>query len=221
MEEDAGKNVHGLGDVSVVDLNRAGTPLIEIVGEPDLRSAAEAAEYLRVREILVFIGVNDGNLEQGTFRCDANVCCAPREEKLGARAWSSRTSTRSVSSSAPSRTRSRARAGCSTGPAIAQETRGWNEDDGTTFSLRSKEEAHDYRYFPDPDLPPLVLDDALVERVRSVLPELPQQLMERLEREHRLSAYDAAVISAEREDARAFEGLVGAPEFQPRPPPTG
>jgi len=163
MEEDAGKSVH-MGQSSVVDLNRAGTPLVEIVSEPDLRSPAEAAEYLRVlRDILIFIGVNDGNLEEGSFRCDANVSIRPPgEAKLGTRVELKNINSFRFVERAITHEIQRQAAALDAGARIVQETRGWSEDDGTTFSLRSKEEAQDYRYFPDPDLPPLVLSDPFV-----------------------------------------------------------
>ncbi len=176
MEEDAGKNVHASGGDSVVDLNRSGVPLVEIVGEPDLRSGAEAAEYLRrLREVLLFLGVNDGNLEEGSFRCDANVSIRPvGETKLGTRVELKNINSFRFVEKAIDHEVLRQEAVLDEGGRSRQETRGWDEKTGTTYSLRSKEEAQDYRYFPDPDLPPLVLDDAFVERVRRATPELPR-----------------------------------------------
>jgi aspartyl-tRNA(Asn)/glutamyl-tRNA(Gln) amidotransferase subunit B len=175
MEEDAGKNLHGMGRDSVVDLNRAGVPLVEIVGEPDLRSSAEAAAYLRtLRDLLVFTGVNDGNLEEGSFRCDANVSIRPRgSQKLGTRCElkninSFRYVQRAIDAEVERQTEI-----IEAGGSIKQETRSFDPDTGQTATLRSKEDAHDYRYFPEPDLLPLVLDDAAFTRERERLPELP------------------------------------------------
>jgi aspartyl-tRNA(Asn)/glutamyl-tRNA(Gln) amidotransferase subunit B len=176
MEEDAGKNVHGVGGDSLVDLNRAGVPLVEIVGEPELRSSAEAAAYLRaLRDVLVFIGVNDGNLEEGSFRCDANVSIRPKgTTKLGTRCElkninSFRFVQRAIDSEIARQT-----AVLDAGGSITQETRSFDPETGKTATLRSKEDAHDYRYFPEPDLPPLTLEPAFVERQRELVGELPQ-----------------------------------------------
>jgi aspartyl-tRNA(Asn)/glutamyl-tRNA(Gln) amidotransferase subunit B len=206
MEEDAGKNVHR-AHASVVDLNRAGVPLVEIVGEPDLRSAAEAAEYLRtLRDVLVFIGVNDGNLEEGSFRCDANVSIRPRgQAKLGTRVELKNINSFRFVEKAIAHEIARQAAVLDAGGKIAQETRGWNEDDGKTFSLRSKEEAQDYRYFPDPDLPPLVIDEPFVEEVRATMPELPRQKRERFVAEMGLAPYAAQVLTGHPRVAAFFE----------------
>jgi aspartyl-tRNA(Asn)/glutamyl-tRNA(Gln) amidotransferase subunit B len=217
LEEDTGTLQHA-GDIlqqarsSVVDLNRAGVPLMEIVGEPDLRTPAQAREYLvRLRQILVYIGVNDGNLEQGSFRCDANISLRKYGDTgLGVKVEvKNMNSFRAVQRALEFEIVRQGRL-LDQGQTIAQETRGWVEAKGATISQRSKEYAHDYRYFPEPDLPPLHLSAEFVDRVRAALPELPQQLAERLQREHGLSAYDAANLTAEREDARAFEALVAA-----------
>jgi len=175
MEEDAGKTIHASGGDSVVDLNRSGVPLIEIVGEPDLRSGAEAAEYLRaLRELLLFIGVNDGHLEEGSFRCDANVSIRPvGETKLGTRVELKNINSIRFVEKAIEHEVLRQIDERGAGRALHQETRGWDEKTGTTYSLRSKEEAQDYRYFPDPDLPPLLLPLAFVEEVRAGTSELP------------------------------------------------
>jgi aspartyl-tRNA(Asn)/glutamyl-tRNA(Gln) amidotransferase subunit B len=217
LEEDTGTLQHA-GDIlqqarsSLVDLNRCGVPLMEIVGEPDLRSPEQAREYLvRLRQILVYIGVNDGNLEQGSFRCDANISLRPRGDSgLGVKVEvKNMNSFRAVQRALEFEIVRQGRL-LDQGQTIAQETRGWVEARGATIGQRSKEYAHDYRYFPEPDLPPLQLGAEFVERVRAGLPELPQQLVERLRREHRLSAYDAALLTAERDDARSFEALVTA-----------
>ncbi len=182
MEEDAGKNVHGVGGDSLVDLNRACVPLIEIVGAPDLRSSAEAATYLRaLREILVFIGVNDGNLEEGSFRCDANVSIRPRgEARFGTRCELKNINSFRFVQRAIDVEIARQTAILDAGGKITQETRSFDPDTNQTKSLRSKEEAHDYRYFPEPDLPPLRLPAEFVERVRKALPPLPAAVRERL-----------------------------------------
>jgi aspartyl-tRNA(Asn)/glutamyl-tRNA(Gln) amidotransferase subunit B len=206
MEEDAGKNLHH-GHASLVDLNRSGVPLVEIVGEPDLRSAAQAAEYLRtLRDVLVFAGVNDGNLEEGSFRCDANVSVRPAgETKLGTRVELKNINSFRFVEKAIAGEIARQIAVLDAGGRVVQETRGWSEDDGTTFSLRSKEEAQDYRYFPDPDLPPLVLDDAFVDGVRASLPELPSAKRDRFVGELGLSPYAAQVMTGHPRVAAFFE----------------
>ncbi len=206
MEEDAGKNHHAAHS-SLIDLNRAGVPLVEIVGEPDLRSAAEAAEYLRtLRDVLVFIGVNDGNLEEGNFRCDANVSIRPPgETKLGTRVELKNINSFRFVEKAIGYEIGRQAAVLDRGGRVVQETRGWNEDLGKTFSLRSKEEAQDYRYFPDPDLPPLVIDETFVDRVRATMPELPRAKRERFVREMGLGAAAAKVLTGHPRVAAFFE----------------
>ncbi len=207
MEEDAGKNMHDKGDVSIVDLNRSGTALVEIVSEPDLRSADEAAEYLKtLREILVFIGVNDGNLEEGSFRCDANVSIRPvGQEKLGTRAELKNINSFKFVREAINYEIARQEGVLEAGGKVVQETRGWDERAGKTFSMRSKEEAQDYRYFPEPDLPPLVLSEAFVESVRATMPELPQARRERFVRDHGQTPYAAQVLTTHPEVARFYE----------------
>ncbi len=206
MEEDAGKNVH-LEAASVVDLNRSGVALVEIVGEPDLRSGAEAAEYLRtLREILVFIGVNDGNLEEGSFRCDANVSIRPvGETKLGTRVELKNINSFRFVEKAIAYEIERQAEVLDGGGRVVQETRGWNEDTGTTFSMRSKEQAQDYRYFPDPDLPPLRLDDDFVAGVRDSMPELPGAKRRRYVEDKGLTPYAAQVLTAHPQVAAFFE----------------
>jgi aspartyl-tRNA(Asn)/glutamyl-tRNA(Gln) amidotransferase subunit B len=206
MEEDAGKSIH-MGQSSVVDLNRAGVPLVEIVSEPDLRGPAEAAEYLRVlREVLMFIGVNDGNLEEGSFRCDANVSIRPPgETKLGTRVELKNINSFRFVERAIAHEIQRQGAVLDAGGRIIQETRGWSEDKGTTFSLRSKEEAQDYRYFPDPDLPPLVLTDAFVDDARAAMPELPQSKRRRFVERLGVSEYAARVLTGHPAVAAFFE----------------
>ncbi len=217
LEEDTGTMRHA-GDIlqeatsSLVDLNRCGVPLMEIVGEPDLRSADAAREYLvRLRQILMYIGVNDGNLEQGSLRCDANVSMRP----VGATELGTKVEVKNMNSfravhRAIGYEIERQVAVLESGGRLTQETRGWVETRGATVSQRSKEMAHDYRYFPEPDLPPLQLDEALVDSIRAALPELPGARSVRLGEQYGLSAYDAAVLSITRADADAYEALVGS-----------
>jgi aspartyl-tRNA(Asn)/glutamyl-tRNA(Gln) amidotransferase subunit B len=217
LEEDTG-TMHHAGDVlqsatsSLIDYNRSGVPLMEIVGEPDLRSADEAREYLvRVRQILMYIGVNDGNLEQGSFRCDANVSVRPRgTDQLGVKVEIKNMNSFRAVHRALEYEIARQATVLNGGGTLTQETRGWVEAQAATVSQRSKEYAHDYRYFPEPDLPPLELDDSLVSRVRGELPELPADRARRLQLDHGLSAHDAAVITDTREDADCFERLVSS-----------
>ena len=200
MEEDAGKSLHhGFADSDVstyVDFNRAGTPLIEIVTEPTLRSAAQAAEcFSRLREILVALGVNDGNMEEGSLRCDANVSLRPvGEATFGAKAEVKNVNSFRFLEKALEYEIDRQRDVLLAGGRVAQETRLWDSDTGTTQSMRSKEEANDYRYFPEPDLPPLVVETAWIDSVRASMPELPAARVERFEQVYGLSAYDADVL---------------------------
>jgi aspartyl-tRNA(Asn)/glutamyl-tRNA(Gln) amidotransferase subunit B len=216
IEEDAGKNLHSTGGDSVVDLNRSGVPLIEIVGEPDLRSGAEAADYLRaIREILLFAGVNDGNLEEGSFRCDANVSIRPvGETRLGTRVELKNINSFRFVEKAIDFEVARQADLLDSGGRVHQETRGWDERSGTTYSLRSKEEAQDYRYFPDPDLPPLLLDEAFVAAVRSATPELPSAKRRRYTESLSVTPAAADVLTVHPAVAALFEeavALVGDP----------
>jgi aspartyl-tRNA(Asn)/glutamyl-tRNA(Gln) amidotransferase subunit B len=207
MEEDAGKNLHGVSGDSVVDLNRAGTPLVEIVGAPDLRSSAEAADYLRrLREILMALGVNDGNLEEGSFRCDANVSvrrCG--DAKLGTRCEIKNVNSFRFVERAIDYEVGRQVALLSAGKTLAQETLRWDEASGKTYPLRSKEEANDYRYFPEPDLPPLVVDAAFVAKARASLEELPAARRARWVEKRGLSPAAAGVLTAHPRVADFFE----------------
>ena len=209
VEEDAAKNIHGTGAAgeTLVDFNRAGVALIEVVGAPDLRSSAEAESYLRrLREILMFARVNDGNLEEGSFRCDANVSIRPvGSDKLGTRTELKNINSFRFVRKAIEYEIGRQEIVLAQGGTIVQETRTWSEAQGKTLSMRSKEEAHDYRYFPDPDLPPLVIDDAAFAHARDSVPELPEALRARFQAELGLTAYDASVLSAHPEIARYFE----------------
>jgi len=210
MEEDAGKSVHDRGATAMVDLNRAGVPLVEIVSEPDLRGAAEAADYLRaLREILVFAGVNDGNLEEGSFRCDANVSIRPAgQAELGTRVELKNINSFRFVERAIEHEIARQIAIVDAKGAVVQETRGWDERSGSTFSMRGKEEAHDYRYFPDPDLPPLRLPDDLVARARADLPELPAAKRARYTDSLGLAPAAAGVLTGHPRIAALFEGAV-------------
>ena len=185
---------------------------MEIVGEPDLRTPEAAREYLvRLRQILMYIGVNDGNLEKGSFRCDANISLRPR----GAREFGVKVEVKNMNSfravhRALESEIERQTGVLDAGGTLVQETRGWVETQGRTISQRSKEQAHDYRYFPEPDLPPLRPDAAFVERVRATLPELPEARAHRFQEQYGLTAYDAAVLTDTREDADTYEALVAA-----------
>lgn len=198
MEEDAAKNLHGsAAGQTLVDFNRAGTPLIEIVSGPDLRSSAEAEEYLkRVREILMFVGANDGNLEEGSFRCDANVSVRPvGQEKLGTRCEIKNINSFRFVHKAIDYEIARQISVVSSGGRVVQETRGWSEPQGKTLSLRSKEEANDYRYFPDPDLPTVLLSQTQIDTLRTELPELPAPMRARFQSELGMTEYDAQVLT--------------------------
>lgn len=207
MEEDAGKNLHGVGGDSIVDLNRAGVPLCEIVGEPDLRSSAEAAAYLRaLRDLLVFTGVNDGNLEEGSFRCDANVSIRPRgTEKFGTRCELKNINSFRYVQKAIDAEVARQTAILDAGGKIRQETRSFDPDTGQTATLRSKEDAHDYRYFPEPDLPPLIISEALLAKAKAEMPESPVALRARWTSELGLPLATAVTLSAHPGYARYFE----------------
>ena|SRR5947209_511790 len=210
MEEDAGKLLHG-SDASLVDLNRAGTPLIEIVSEPDLTSSEEAAAYFtRLRQILMYIGVCDGNMEEGSLRCDANVSLAREGEPLGTRTEvknvnSFRYLARAIEFEIERQTKV-----LEAGGTIVQETRLYDPRADETRPMRSKEEAHDYRYFPDPDLLTLDVDDAWIEKVRGTLPPLPHERSARYQREWSIPAADAEALVAERELAEYFEAAADA-----------
>ena len=214
LEEDAGKSTHR-GQSSLVDLNRAGTPLIEIVGEPDLRSPQEAAAYLRaLREILMALEVNDGNLEEGSFRCDANVSVRPRgESKLGTRVELKNINSFRFIERAIAGEIDRQIEEIGAGRIIVQETRGYDEVTDCTYSMRGKEDAHDYRYFADPDLPTLGIPASMVAAVDAALPELPAKKRARYTQDLGLPADAAAVLTGHPRVAALFEESVafGAP----------
>ena len=217
LEEDAGKSLHhGFPDsdrATYVDCNRAGVPLVEIVSEPEMRSAAEASAFFsRLRQILMTIGVNDGNMEEGSLRCDVNVSMRP----AGTAALGTKTEIKNVNSfrflrRAIEHEIARQTALLEKGDAVRQETRLWDSAAGATVSMRSKEEAQDYRYFPEPDLPPLRLDRTWIENLRSTLPELPEARVARLMRDHGLGPYDAdTLVRAIDGGADYFEAAVAA-----------
>ncbi|HEY7753606.1 MAG TPA: Asp-tRNA(Asn)/Glu-tRNA(Gln) amidotransferase subunit GatB [Steroidobacteraceae bacterium] len=208
LEEDAGKSLHeGLGRMSGIDLNRAGTPLLEIVSEPDLRSAREAIAYMKKIHTLVrYLEICDGNMQEGSFRCDANVSVRHKgRHEFGTRCEIKNLNSFRFVERAINYEVARQVELIEGGGAVVQETRLYDPDRHETRPMRSKEEANDYRYFPDPDLLPLALDDAFVEQVRGTLPELPDAKAARFAREHGLSAYDAGVLTASRELAAFYE----------------
>lgn len=206
MEEDAGKNLH-MDEFSLVNLNRACVPLIEIVSEPDMRSAEEAGAYMRaVYAIVTAIGVCDGNMQEGNFRCDANVSVMPKgSKKFGTRAEIKNVNSFRFVEKAIEYEVERQIALIQSGGKVVQETRLWDSAKGQTFSMRSKEEAHDYRYFPEPDLIPVHVSDAWIAKVRDALPELPSQKKARYVAELGLSSYDAGVLTSSAALARFFE----------------
>jgi aspartyl-tRNA(Asn)/glutamyl-tRNA(Gln) amidotransferase subunit B len=213
LEEDAGKSLHeGLGRASGIDLNRAGTPLLEIVSEPDLRSAREAVAYMKKIHTLVrYLGICDGNMQEGSFRCDANVSVRRRgESAFGTRCEIKNLNSFRFVERAINHEVERQVELIEGGGKVVQETRLYDPDRNETRPMRSKEEANDYRYFPDPDLLPLVIDEAFVEEVSAGLPELPDAKAARFVREHGLSDYDAGVLTASRELAAYYEAVAGA-----------
>jgi aspartyl-tRNA(Asn)/glutamyl-tRNA(Gln) amidotransferase subunit B len=210
MEEDAGKLLHDSGDTSRVDLNRACTPLLEIVSEPDMRSSDEAIAYLKkLHQIVVYLGVCDGNLEEGSFRCDANVSIRPWGQKeFGTRAELKNINSFRFIKQAIDYEIERQTDILDDGGRVVQETRLFDTASGTTRSMRGKEEAHDYRYFPDPDLVPLMVSADLVEQMRRELPELPEAKIARFIGELGLARYDAEVLAADRAMAEYYDALV-------------
>jgi len=219
MEEDAGKLLHeGFADAdrkSYVDFNRSGVPLIEIVTEPDLRSASDAAEFFsRLRAILVWLGVNDGNMEEGSLRCDANVSVRPRgQAALGTKAEVKNLNSFRFLQKALEYEIARQIDVLAEGGRVIQETRLWDAAAGVTVSMRSKEEAHDYRYFPEPDLPPVVVDAERINGIRAAMPELPDARRRRFVAVFGIPDYDAGQLTQSRDVAEYFEATVraGAP----------
>lgn len=213
LEEDAGKSVHGASEgMSGIDLNRAGTPLLEIVTEPDMRSAAEAVAYAKkLHELVQWIGICDGNMQEGSFRCDINVSVRPKgSDKLGTRREiKNLNSFRFMQQAIEYETRWQIET-LEDGGTIQQATVLFNPDTGETRAMRSKEEANDYRYFPDPDLLPLEITEADKAQVRAEMPELPQAMKTRFEQEYVLSAYDASALTASKAVADYFIATVAA-----------
>jgi aspartyl-tRNA(Asn)/glutamyl-tRNA(Gln) amidotransferase subunit B len=214
LEEDTGKNLHSGGSMTgsqytLIDYNRAGVPLMEVVSEPDLSSADEAEAYLtEIKAVLSYIGVSDVKMHEGSLRCDANVSIRP----TGSSALGTKTEVKNMNSfrsvaRAVNHEIERQRRCVESGERIVQETRGWDENRALTYSMRSKEQAHDYRYFPDPDLVPMALDAATLDRWRAELPELPDAKRKRFVQQFGLPDYDAAVLTAERSDADFFEAV--------------
>ena len=207
MEEDAGKLVHGQGGGSGVDLNRAGTPLLEVVSEPDMRSADEAVAYLKkLYQIVTYLGICDGNMEEGSFRCDANVSVMPAgSDTFGTRAEIKNVNSFKFVKAAIEYEIARQCELIEDGGTVVQETRLFDPNKGVTRSMRGKEEAHDYRYFPDPDLVPVVISGDWVTRVKNELPELPEAKYSRFLSEYSLPEYDADVLTSSRPLADYFE----------------
>ena len=219
LEEDAGKSVHeGFGSRSGIDLNRAGTPLLEIVSEPDLRSAREAVAYMRkIHSIVRYLGISDGNMQEGSFRCDANVSVRPRgESKLGTRTELKNLNSFRFVEKAINFEIERQIDVLEDGGNVVQETRLYDADRGETRSMRSKEEANDYRYFPDPDLLPVELDDAWIDDVAATLPELPDAKLERFIAEYGLKHADAEVLTGSRALADFFEATAKTTRAKPQ-----
>jgi aspartyl-tRNA(Asn)/glutamyl-tRNA(Gln) amidotransferase subunit B len=213
IEEDTGRLVHQVdaagAQISLVDLNRSGVPLMEIVGEPDLRSAEEARDYLMaLRQILRYIGVSTGNMEEGAFRCDANISVRKVGDPLGSKVEVKNMNSFRAVERALLFEQERQMQRVQDGLPIEQETRGWVEDRGITVSQRTKEQAHDYRYFPEPDLPPLAISPEMIERVHKRLPALPIERRERLLSTYGLSSADADLLTSERDTADYFDAVV-------------
>lgn len=217
LEEDAGKSLHEAGHaggqgLSGIDLNRAGTPLLEIVSEPDMRSAEEAVAYLKTLHRLVrYLGISDGNMQEGSFRCDVNISLRPQgESAFGTRAEIKNVNSFRFVEKAIAYEIARQADILEQGGQVVQETRKYDANQDKTFSLRSKEEAHDYRYFPDPDLLPVEIDDQFIESIRETLPELPREKRERFKLQYELSDYDAALLANDIDSARYFEAVLAA-----------
>lgn len=210
LEEDAGKNIHGKAG-SLVDLNRAGVPLLEIVGRPDLRSPQEASDYLKaLHRLVTFLGICDGNMEEGSFRCDANVSV----RRAGATEFGTRVEVKNINSfrfvkQALEFEIARHIEVLESGGSLSQETRGWDSEKGETRSQRSKETAMDYRHFPEPDLPPLRLEPAEIEAVRRAMPELPDARRSRFMTQFAVSDYEAGMLLQDRDFADFFEASAG------------
>lgn len=213
LEEDAGKSLHeDFQGMTGIDLNRAGTPLLEIVSEPDMRSAKEAVAYMKkIHSLVTYIGICDGNMAEGSFRCDANVSVRPKgQAEYGTRAELKNLNSFRFVEKAINIEVERQIEVIEDGGKVVQETRLYDADNNETRSMRSKEEANDYRYFPDPDLLPVIIDEETIEAVRATLPELPEARRQRFVSEHGLSDYDAEVLTSSRELADFYEAVVSA-----------
>ncbi|HEY55261.1 MAG TPA: Asp-tRNA(Asn)/Glu-tRNA(Gln) amidotransferase subunit GatB [Dehalococcoidia bacterium] len=223
LEEDVAKLVHraspGNGSYSLVDVNRSGVPLMEVVGEPDLRSPEEARQYLiKLRSILQYLGVSTGNMEEGSFRCDANISIRPKKsQELLAKVEVKNMNSFKAVYRALTYEAERQRKRAAEGKKLSQETRGWVEDKGITVAQRSKEYAHDYRYFPEPDLAPLVLSKEWVEAVRAKLPELPEARRDRFLAQYDLPLYDTNLLTGSKAMADYFEDCLKADKASPAP----
>jgi len=221
LEEDTARLTHRSPirgeSYSLVDVNRAGVPLMEIVGEPDLRSPEEARQYLvKLRSILQFLGVSTGNMEEGSFRCDANISIRPVGGEHSVKVEVKNMNSFKAVFRALEYEEARQRKAVEAGERLTQETRGWVEDEGITVSQRSKEYAHDYRYFPEPDLPPMVFDRGWLEEVKARLPELPEARRGRLVADYGLSDYDASLLTTSKSTADYFEACLELVEGQDR-----
>ncbi len=219
LEEDAGKSVHDeFPEYSGIDLNRAGTPLLEIVSEPDMRSAREAVAYAKkIHSLVRYIGICDGNMQEGSFRCDANVSLRPMgQQELGTRTEIKNVNSFRFLERAIEFEIERQADVLESGGAVVQETRLYDADLDETRSMRSKEEANDYRYFPDPDLLPVEIDDAFIQSEKNLLPELPEARAKRYSGEYGLSDKDAATLTDDRATADFFESLVGEGGIKPK-----
>jgi aspartyl-tRNA(Asn)/glutamyl-tRNA(Gln) amidotransferase subunit B len=219
LEEDAGKSLHeDFHGMTGIDLNRAGTPLLEIVSEPDMRSSAEAVAYAKTLHSLVrWIGICDGNMQEGSFRCDANVSVRPQgSDKLGTRCEIKNLNSFRFLEKAIDYEARRQIEILEDGGIIQQQTRLYDPDKGETRAMRSKEDAQDYRYFPDPDLLPLEISEGWIEEVKRGLPELPQQMRIRFEHDYGLSVYDALALTADRDISEYYEAVVGKFSSDPK-----
>jgi len=219
LEEDAGKSIHeGLDEFSGIDLNRAGTPLLEIVSEPDLSSAKEAVAYMRkIHTIVRYLGISDGNMQEGSFRCDANVSVRPRgQEELGTRSEIKNLNSFRYVEKAINFEIERQIELIEDGGKVAQETRLYDSDKDETRSMRSKEEANDYRYFPDPDLLPVEIEQATIDAIRGTLPELPDAKQQRFVDDYGLKGDDAGILTTSRALAAFFEAVATATAAKPQ-----
>jgi aspartyl-tRNA(Asn)/glutamyl-tRNA(Gln) amidotransferase subunit B len=219
LEEDAGKSLHeDFAGMTGIDLNRASTPLLEIVSEPDMRSAKEAVAYLKTLHTLVrYLGICDGNMAEGSFRCDANVSVRPKGQKeFGTRAELKNINSFRFVERAINHEVARQIDILENGGRIVQETRLYDADKNETRSMRSKESANDYRYFPDPDLLPVVIEQSFVEQVRTQLPELPKEKLNRFKKDYELNTYDADVLISNQELANYFETVVKHTQAAPK-----